>query len=191
MIRRWYGLKYHLSTGILASNGRDGPNFSREHVTHRPALIIIISTHSYYMWLINHIMDQLIESRIDQAIDALNDGFYSNCAQAARRLQRRSGLENIARTNQQGSNGGARASNYAIYRSIGQGRTYLLGIRWLLVPQIACCGLKNRTVGHLEPQSSIQCTYEKQKKPLAIDRKNSHSLEDMTGLLRPQWRKKT
>lgn len=126
MIRRW-------------SNGRDGPNFSREHVTHRSAPIIIISTHSLYMWLINHIMDQLV--------DALNDSFYSNCAAAPETVQG-SGLENIARTNQQGSNGGARASNYAIYRSIGQGRTCLLGIRWSLVPQIACCGLKNRTVGH-------------------------------------------
>lgn len=83
MIRRWYGLKYHLSTGILASNGRDGPNFSREH-----RLAPAITSH-HHMWLINRIMDQLIESRIDQAIDAVNDGFYSNCAQAARRLQRR------------------------------------------------------------------------------------------------------
>ncbi len=135
----------------------DSSIISRLHLTAETDRILAVSmwliaqlsssSHSFYMWLINHIMDQLIESRIDQEIDALNDVFYSGRAAAPETVQG-SGLENIARTNQQGSNGGARASNYAIYRSIGQGRTYLLGIRWLLVPQIACCGLKNRTVGH-------------------------------------------
>ena len=42
-------------------------------------------------------MDQLIESRIDQAIDALNDKLRAGRAAAPERV----GLANIARTNQQ------------------------------------------------------------------------------------------
>lgn len=133
-----------------------------------------------------------LEDRIDQAIDALYHGLYTNCAVAARAFD--VAPRNLQRRwNGSGSRSTRPSTNKALTNEQEQAiRDYihrLDSINQCARPRMVVGAanylirFENRTVGHLWLNRFLKRNPEfhlRKQKPLSADRKDSHDLEDMT-----------
>ena len=134
---------------------------------------------------------QDVEVRISDAIDALHEGWYTNCAQAAktfqvpvRRLQRRWNGSNSKSSRPSTNKALSDEQEVAIRQYIEQLDKINMCARPRMIIGAANHLLRSedRVVGHQWFKRFLARNPEyhrRRQKPLAVDRKNSHSVQDI------------
>ena len=132
-----------------------------------------------------------IEDRINEAIDSIHDGWYTNCAAAAReydvplrRLQRRWNGSGSRSTHAGTNKALIEAQEQAICEYIARLDAINMSARPRMIVGAANYLLKfeNRQVGYQWLTRFLKRNpdfHVRKQKPLAADRKNSHNIADM------------